>query len=562
MQPRYPIDGVSYRGAEELHRYLQVGDWLDTTAGQQLRTASLHAPNKVAVRGHDGDLTFSDLDELSESLAASLIEAGLRPGDRVIFQIGVVKELFTILFACFKAGIIPVCALPQHRDIEIAHFAEQTHARALFVQGDVHPSFDQVGFARRMAAKIPTIDYIGITRGDVSANELALDQMMQRFVLTEAKARTHDLLPSCADVVVLQLSGGSSGLPKVIPRMHGEYLAQSLAVANRYELNETDICLWTLPLIHNAGMLLIVLPSILQRRTTILQPRFDIQLFLHTLERDRVTFTGSIGPVAAKLFEMQDAKCQNFGSLRQFFCMSRADAMEDYIGITCTNQYGISEGLILASAPSDSREARHLSNGWPTGAADEVKLLIPETEDDVSFGEVGEFCFRGASCLTGYLGEDNAERTFTSDGYFRTGDLMRELRIEGRRYFVFEGRTRDNINRGGEKIGAEEVERLMASYPGIADVRVTAMPDPVYGEKVCAFVIARPGCVTPTVPEVADFLLGLGVAKYKLPERIEPLDMFPTTSVGKVDKAQLRQLIAKKIEAELARHNGHVKSNV
>jgi non-ribosomal peptide synthetase component E (peptide arylation enzyme) len=402
-----------------------------------------------------------------------------------------------------------------------------------------------------MKAAISTIQYLGVTRGSPASDGLALDDMANRYDVEDARVRTQHVCPSPFDVIVFQLSGGSTGLPKIIPRVHGEYLAQAQATARRYQLTEDDVCLWTLPLIHNAGMLLMVLPTVLQRRKAIIQPRFDIQIFLNAIAQYRVTFSGSIGPIAPRLLELQDIRSYDLTSLKQFFCMSRADVMEQHVGVTCINQFGITEGLILASSPTDGDEARHRSNGRPTAAADEIRLLQPDSEIEVQPGETGELCFRGASRFMGYFGEVDTDRAaFTADGFFRAGDLMKELCIGGQSYYVFEGRIKDNINRGGEKIGAEELERLLASHAAIADVRVTAMPDRIYGEKVCAFVIVRPGFVAPTVSQVGEFLLGLGLAKYKLPERIEQLAEFPLTSVGKVDKVRLRAMISEKLTAE------------
>ncbi len=552
MTPNFALEGVRYRSEAEISRYMAAGDWMGSTAGEELRAAARAESGKIAVHSHDGALTFAELDRKAESLAASLLEAGLRPRDRVLFQIGTVKELFVILYACFKVGIIPVCTLPQHRDIEIAHIARQAKAKGLFVQADAHPKFDMLQFARRMRDATNSITYLGVTRGPASADVLRLDDMADRYERESALQQTQPYQPSAADVIVFQLSGGSTGLPKVIPRMHGEYLAQANAVARRYELTGDDVCLWTLPLIHNAGMLLIVIPTIVQRRAAVIQPRFELQSFLQSISQYRVTFSGSIGPIAPRLLELRDIRRYDLQSLRQFFCMSRADAMEGHAGVKCINQYGITEGLIMASAPSDSSAARHDTNGWPTGALDEIRLLHPGSEHVAIPGESGELCFRGASCFTGYFNEPCRDPTaHTEDGFFRTGDLMKEVRLRGRSYFLFEGRLRDNINRGGEKIGAEEIEKLLSGYPGISDARVTAMPDQIYGEKVCAFVIMRRGCKIPTVADFGQYLLGLGLAKYKLPERIEPVADFPLTSVGKVDKARLRAMIAEKISAEI-----------
>jgi len=545
MAPRFPIVGVRYRSATERQRHLGTGDWLDVTAGDMLRRAAADNPDKIAVVGHDGSLTFSALDRMTESAAAGLLEAGLRPGERVIFQIGTVKEIFVALYACFKAGIVPVCTLPQYREIEIQKLAERSGATAYLVQGDVNPSFDQLAFARRMRTAIPQIVRLIVTRGTSGPDELSLEDLAQRFACADARDRVRPHDPDPDDVAAFQMSGGSTGLPKIIPRMHGEYLGSAAALGHRYELTETDISLWSLPLIHNAGMLFVVLPVAIAQRSVVALPRFEIREFLEAVTRHRVTFSGSIGPVAPRMLEFEEIKAFDLSSLRQFFALSRSDAVERHVGVTCGNMFGITEGLLLASAPSDSAAARHGSVGWPVANGDEVRLLEIGGEREVPTGAVGELCFRGPSTLTGYFNDADANaRSFTVDGFFRSGDLLRAIELNGRRYYVFEGRIKDNINRGGEKIGAEEVESVVAAHPCVADVRVVAMPDPIYGEKVCAFIIGRPGKTLPTLAELGAFLIAQGLAKYKLPERIEEVAAFPTTSVGKVDKAQLRAMIA------------------
>ena len=156
--------------------------------------------------------------------------------------------------------------------------------------------------------------------------------------------------------------------------------------------------------------------------------------------------------------------------------------------------------------------------------------------------------------MTNYYADPETTRTsFTSDGFFRSGDLMRAHRMDGLICYSFEGRIKDNINRGGEKIGAEEIEGLVVQHPDIMDVRIVAMPDPFYGEKACAYLIMHTGKRAPTVPELGEFLLKMGIAKYKLPERIETIDAFPLTKVGKADKAKMRAMIAEKLAEESAR---------
>jgi len=552
MTRRFDIPGVRYRSEEEKRRHLASGAWLPMTAGDSLRDAASAVPDKAAVIAEDGTYTFAQLNALSESLAAGLIEAGLRPGDRAVFQVGSVKEIFIALFGCFKAGVVPLCTLPQYREIEIKSLGERAGAVAYFVQGDVSANFDQIGFARSMLSAMPAIKHLVVTRGEATEG-LSLEALAHKYDAKTAREMVRPYDPTPDDVIMFQLSGGSTGLPKIIPRFHSEYLGSALALAKAYELGENDVGMWALPLIHNAGMLFTVIPTTVTRRTNVIRSSFDVEKFLAAIPAHGVTFTGSIGPVAPRIMEYSRIDDFDLSSLRQFFTLSRADGLEAHTGIVSGNMFGITEGLLMACAPSDPQEARHRGCGRPIASGDEVKLLRPGTEEEVAVGEVGELTFRGPNTLVGYYNDPEANKNcFTSDGFFRTGDMLRAYNVNGRIHYAFEGRIKDNINRGGEKIGAEELESLIAGHPDLLDARVVAMPDKFYGEKVCAYVVPRPGRSAPGVRELGAFLLKAGLAKYKLPERIESISAFPVTRVGKVDKAAMRADIAKKLAEEEA----------
>jgi non-ribosomal peptide synthetase component E (peptide arylation enzyme) len=551
--PRYPIDGIVYRSVTEARAQFDQGNWLNLNVGDTLRAAACDTPDAVALIDPDGAITFGQLDIRTESVAASLLGLGLAPGDRVLFQLGTNKDFFTAFYGCMKAGLVPVCTLPQYRSVEMLHFAERTAARAMMVQADVNPRFDQVAFALELAEKIPTLEHVIVVRGE-RPGSCPLDAMANAFGLHEARALTKHVVPSLFDVAVLQLSGGSTSLPKIIPRMHGEYLGATRQLSQRYGLTSKDVALWSLPLIHNAGTMFVVLPVTLERRKLILQSRLDIPEMLSLVTQHRVTFSGSVGPVAAKLLEVTDLHRYDLSSLRQFFALVRAEAVESHMGVTVGQMFGMTEGMVFAASPSSSAAIRHGTIGYPVSPGDEVHLLVPGSEKEVAFGDIGELCFRGPSTLTGYFRDpETTAASFTSTGLFRSGDLMRAHNIDGQICYSFEGRMKDNINRGGEKIGAEEVENFVCKHPDVADVRVVAMPDSVYGEKVCAFIIAQAGRSCPSVAELGEFLQGLGIAKYKLPERVEAIDAFPLTTVGKADKSKLRSMVAERLVAESSR---------
>jgi non-ribosomal peptide synthetase component E (peptide arylation enzyme) len=548
---RFPIDGVTYHPAGEADVYRRSGSWIWCTLGDMLRDAAAAKPDITYIAADDGVLTFADVDAQSESLAAALIEIGLKPGDRAIFQVGTVKEIVVALFGCFKASVVPVCTLPQYREIEIGQLAHLSGAKAYFVQADFSPTFDLAAFARRIMREHQGLTTLIVTRGQADPGEYDLSELAHRYSREQARARTRDVDPLPGDVALFQLSGGSTGVPKIIPRMHAEYLGSSQSWNVRHGLRDDDVSLWALPLIHNAGMLLMLVASVLGRRKLVIQSRFELDAFLRAIEQHRVTYTGSIGPIAPRIVECPNIEAYDLRTLRLLFTIARADAVEQKTGIESHHIYGITEGLLMTTAAGDPREARHDSLGWPTGSDDEVCVLKIGSEEPAAPGETGDLCFRGAHTLRGYFNAPaiNAE-SFTSQGFFRSGDLVRTIRFDGRDHYIFEGRLKDNINRGGEKFGAEEVENIIVRHPSVNDVRVVAMPDPFLGEKACAFIIAKPGEPLPSVAALGEFLQQQGLAKFKLPERIEPVSEFPVTRVGKVDKQALRRIIADTLARE------------
>jgi non-ribosomal peptide synthetase component E (peptide arylation enzyme) len=314
--------------------------------------------------------------------------------------------------------------------------------------------------------------------------------------------------------------------------------------------------IWSLPIVHNAGQIFGYMAAIHWGRTTVLTSRMDIPHILDMIAKYRVTNAMSIGPIAPHLLAYKDLAKHDLSSLRYFVAFSRADAIEAHLGgaVKSANLYGITEGLLLISHPDDPARARHTTQGRTGYTGEEVRIFKVGTEQNAPEGEVGELAFRGPSSLRGYYNApDQTRESLTADGFFRTGDLVKAHRIEGNLYFSFEGRLKDNINRGGEKFGTEEVENLIRQHPSVSDVAVVAMPDDIMIERACAYLVARAGMQPPDVKALGKFLTDQGLAKFKIPERIELVASFPVTRVGKLDKAELRKRVAEKLQQERAR---------
>ncbi|MBV9529228.1 AMP-binding protein [Sphingomonas sp.] len=546
----HPIEGVTYCDPELAANYVRDGGWIDMTVGQALATTTERFPGKNAFVSDERTVTFSELNEQTDRLGAALLDIGFRPGDRAIFQMGTTIETVIALLASYKIGLVPVCAVPQYREVEINQLVKLSQARGYFVQGDPG-SFDLVAFAEAMIGAHDSLELLVIARARQARASQAMEELIARTPLDVARARLRDVQIGSGDVLSFQLSGGTTGIPKIIPRFHAEYLGHTKACLRQYGMTPDSKLIWTLPIIHNAGQLYALISVVLTGMTTVLMPKVDIRRMLELIEEQRVTHAISIGPVSPQIIAYEGTKDHDLSSLRLFATMSRADSLEAHIRVPCANLYGTTEGLLLCNPPEAPAAARHYTQGASGCPLDEIRLLDPASETPVEPGEMGELCFRGPSSLRGYFGAPEANATaFTSDGFFRTGDMMVAEVIEGRTYYAFRGRLRDNINRGGEKIGCEEVEAFVSQHPAVSDAKLVAMPDPIYGEKGCVFLVLRPGQDAPTLPELVRFLVEQGLAKFKCPERIEVVDSFPVTRVGKLDKPALRAMVADMLRRE------------
>jgi non-ribosomal peptide synthetase component E (peptide arylation enzyme) len=531
---------------------LETQSPVPSTAQEALGSAVARVPDRIALVGDGMRMTFRELVRQSDNLASGLLAAGLKPGDTALFQMGTVPDTVVALFGCIKAGILPVCTLPQHRAHEIRAISAITRPRLHVVQADYPSSFDLVQFAREMRNEIETLAHTLVVHGsgktEVSDRSEELD--FSRLTETPRNPAIDSIRPKPDDVLMLQLSGGSTGLPKVIPRRHGEYLAYAAAWSQLLDLGPDDVHLWSLPLIHNAAMIYHLFPAIIGGRKLVLMPRFDAREFFTLIEKEGVTYSGSIGPVASGILAYDRIADHDISSLRFLTTLSGADRIEAHVGVPVMNAYGITEGLLTCARPGAEREARHTTIGIPASPGDEIRLLDP-SEQEVPLGEIGELCFRGPSRFAAYMGDpEQMSGKLTSDGFFKTGDLMRAHMIDGELHYSFEGRLKDNIDRGGEKFGTEDIEVLINQHPAVADSKVVAMPDPQYGEKACAYLIGVRGAVLPDVKELGAFLSARGLATFKRPERIEAIDVFPTTRVGKLDRQALRDMIASKLRQE------------
>ncbi|MBS2548314.1 AMP-binding protein [Catenulispora sp. NL8] len=534
-------------------RYRAAGLWSGQTLPAELVAAAETHAEQTALITPEGSWTYRRLLDAARQFAAGLPEkTSLRPGDAVMFQMGNVAETVVAYLGCLLAGMRPVCTLPQHGVREISVLARHVGARGLILQADFGRGHLPDNARSLLADGI--VEDVVVARGAAFASAVGYDEVFARGAGAAPQALPyHRCGPQ--QVAVFQLSGGTTGLPKVAPRLHVEYAYNSRAWAGKLDWNPGTVVLYPLPIMHNAGVSLALQPALLSGATLVLAPSADSGTLLELIEATRPQVMPLVPPaVAIRLLEDPRSKDADLSCLKDFIIGGQklapeiAERLRDELGISVRQKFGMAEGMFLLTPAEASEQVRHHTVGEPLSPADEIRILIPGAEDEVPDGDVGELCVRGPYTIRGYYrAPQHNLHAFTADGFYRTGDLARRHVIDGLTCYSIEGRIKDVINRGVEKIHADEVEDLMMRHPAVSNAALVAMPDPVLGERGCAYVVLEPGSQPLTVRTLGAFLLDQGLAKYKLPERVELTADLPLTNVGKVSKKALREDIESKL---------------
>jgi 2,3-dihydroxybenzoate-AMP ligase len=544
-------EGLVRYPPERAHRYRALGYWEAATIPSALCGAWTSYGDRVALVTPERRVSYAELDATTDRLAAGLLDLGLEPGDAVTLQLDNTAETVEAWYGLLKAGLVPVCTLAKHRHREIDEIAALTGARAHLLQGDL-AGFDAATFGRELAERVSSVEHVLATRAPVDGCR-TLDTLgagvspdAARQLVAEVQAASEP-----DGVAVLQLSGGTTARPKVIPRLHAEYLYNVRARIERWELTPDDVTGYVLPLVHNAGIQIALHVAHLLGGPLVLAGP-DPGTFLPLFIQEGVTRLLLPSGLAATLVDHPEFDEMAAGLRMLALTLGKVPpSLFDRVtalGTTVVQEFGMGEGMIMTHALDDPEVARRTTVGQPLSPADEVRLLDAHG-DEVARREAGELHVRGPYTICGYLDEPerNAE-AFTADGFYDTGDVMVADVIFGRTFYRLEDRTKDLINRGGEKVNAAEVEALLVEHPAILEAAVVAMPDVRLGERGCAFVVAAGA--PPSLDEVRAHLDALGVAKFKWPERLEVVDELPRTAVGKVAKNVLRDVVRQLVEQE------------
>jgi len=547
------LEGVVKFPPEYAKRYRERGYWLDKSLVTEFAAVFVRYADRVALIDGDRRYRYSDVDRQSDNLALNLLAHGMKPLDRVVLQLPNVAEFVILYFALQKIGAIPIAALATHRYNEVSQFVDIAQAVAC-VYPERQSDFAFGPMIARVAGASPCLKF-RIVLGTAGAGELSLTELIERpATLPRSALDRIEIDPT--DPCIFQLSGGTTGVPKLIPRTHNDYAYNSKTAAQVCGVTGDSVLLLILPIAHNLPL---ACPGIqgffFKGGAVVLSQSARPEDVFRLVARHRVTHIKVVPALLIRLINSQAVREFDTSSLR--YIQSGGQRLQPEVRIRTKElipsvfvqeNFGMSEGMLMFVRPEDPEDERLETVGRPISPDDEVRL-IDDDGNDVPFGEVGEFCARGPYTLRGYYGapEHNA-KVFTPDGFYCSGDLMRQNRAGN---YMVEGRKKDLINRGGEKISAEEIENLILQHPAVQNVACVAMPDPDMGERMCACVILRAG-KSLSLPDLLAFLAGKEIAKFKLPERLETMSDFPLSTFGKVSKKTLVEMVSAKIEQERA----------
>jgi cyclohexanecarboxylate-CoA ligase len=522
------------RGARER----QAGRWLDRFVDGYASDAARRTPGTPAVIDDATCLTYAEADRRISATAASLQDLGVTRAEVVSWQLPNWHEAYVLHQAILRIGAVSNPIIPIYRQRELTHILNESGSR-VFVMPEVFRGFSYAGMLAEIRPSLPALEHVVLCRP-------ARASRLPDFADLGADARQPGPVErSPDDPMLLLFTSGTTALPKGAVHTHNTLDYENRSIIEVFGLTGSDVVFMPSPVSHITGLLYgLQLPAMLGT-AVVFQDAWDPATALRLIERHRCTFTVAATPFLHGVTYHPQLGSFDVSSLRVFAC-GGADVppglirdARDRLGCVASRIYGSTEFPTLSTCgPDDPPDKGAFTDGRVIGAAE--GRVVDADDREARPGEVGELLVTGPELFLGYLRPGDNAGAFTSDGWFRTGD-MATRDAEG--YVTIRGRKKDIVLRGGENISVAEVEDLLFDHPLIGEVAVVAMPDPVMVERACAFVVPADGGAPPALDDLASYLVQCGVAKQKIPERLEVVTELPKTLSGKVQKFRLREII-------------------
>jgi acyl-CoA synthetase len=524
---------------EDSARFHAAGWWSDSTLSDAVRRNAENSPDRPAYADDPGvSLNWREFDYAASDLARQLAGVGVLRGDRVAVWHGDSTAIHVLFVAIERCGAVVVGIGARAGTREVAAILRNSRPKMLVSDQQRGGAATQAAAGMADESPVSTL----VLGGAAGAPRLNVDAAPGTLGIDS------QLGPD--DVFLINSTSGTTGLPKcVVHTQNRWHYFHQKAVANGL-LTRHDLFLPVIPAPFGFGIWTSHTTPIYLGATAVILPRFTATAACEAIARHKVTVLCCVSTQLTML--MADLACRDhdLSSLRVVFAGGEAlpyrpaAEFEELTGAKILQFYGSNEtGLLSATTVDDSRERRLRTGGR---IVPEMAVRLFDGDRDVTETGRGQPACRGPATSLGYLGGTDHDKLFTPDGWMRMGDIC-EIDTEG--YLTVTGRTSDFILRGGKNISAAQVEDAVTTHPAIAVAAAVAMPDPVFGEKVCLYAELADSA-TIDLPELVEHLLALGVSKELLPERLVVVDELPRSSGGKIAKGQLREDIRIRMEAD------------
>jgi cyclohexanecarboxylate-CoA ligase len=487
-------------------------------------------------------LTYAELAERVDRIAAGLLDLGVAPGQVVSAQLPNWWQLAAVHLACLRVGAVTNALMSIFRKRELTFMLGLAES-VLLLTPETFNGFDHAALAAELQSELPTLAHVIAVRPEGGG---AFDEVLAARTSTEAdRAEFARRAPSPDDVTQLAYTSGTTGEPKGVMVTSNTALCNVRDFADRLGITADDTVLMASPLAHQTGFLYGLMMPILRGTPVVLQDVWRPARATEIIRSESVSFSMASTPFLTDLAGQAEADPDAFASFRLFLCAG-APVPRDLVrratkamNARISSGWGMSEmGAVTVTGPDDPDERVFETDGSPLPG---VELRILALDGTVAGpDEEGRLQLRADSLFGGYLKRPDL-RGLDAEGWFDTGDLAR---IDAEGYLRITGRSKDIIIRGGENVPVVEIENLIYGHPDVAEVALVAMPDPRLGERACAFVVPRAGVEPLTLEAVTAHLMAQGTARQYLPERLEVVDALPRTLTGKIQKFKLRDLLA------------------
>jgi acyl-CoA synthetase (AMP-forming)/AMP-acid ligase II len=555
LHPKYVID-----------KYVSEGWWDNVTLIERFkrsvrrvpdRIAVVDPPNKKDLVGYEPErLTYKELAERVDRAASFLLDKGVFKDACVAVQLPNTIELIIAYLATWRVAAF-VSPMPMRwREHELRTVFRIVMPK-VFITAETFKGFDHLEMAKKLQSECQSIEHvIGFSEWYKACTEYKI-----RNDLDEATS-----MLNANDVAVVQWTSGTEAEPKACPMTHNNWGFLRFFYDEKYGgiLRDGDVIMNPAPVVNMTGIGVGLIPWIMCAGTFVLHHPFEPLIFALQLVKEKVNFTLAVPAVVVAMLKHPAIEKLDLSNLRYFAQGAAAPPPWTFVelkrrNVEPMNIWGQNEGTGLFSYEKTvpDLETRARCFPWPRKGikwetpffnAIETKIVDPETNRELTKpGEIGELCYRSPLTIACYYRQPElTKRAFDEDGFFHTGDLFQ---IIDERSIAFFDRKKDIIKRGGFTISSAEVEDIIKKHPKIMDAAVVGYPDERLGERVCAFVVPKPG-ESITLEEVKELMKGSGVAIYKWPEKLVIVDQIPRNPLGKVQKSLLKEILLRELKEQ------------